>query len=147
MYIWWIKQESESIAGILSSSILWIFEHWINLIVNSGGYREWLKCRCKISNILASKGCNAKGSQFKILEAFWEYSAGSPRAVPTAFLPCQSSACRTCCQQQVRTCVFRCWQHGDAQEEPLCTAAGVNVSISKYLIHCQGTIVSFFCSK
>ena len=50
------------------------------------------------------------------------------------------------CQQQVRTCVFCCWQHGDAQKEPLGTAAGVSVSRSKYLIHCQGIIVSF-CSK
>ena len=47
---------------------------------------------------------------------FWRHFenillAGSPRAVPIAFLLCQSSA----------------------QEEPLGTAAGVNVSISKYV--------------
>ena len=92
------------------------------------------------------QGCNAKGSKVKILEAFWEYTAGrltksSSHCFPT--LPEKCMPYRTCCQQQVRTCVFRCWQHGDAQEEPLCTAAGVNVSISKYLIHCREIIVSF----
>ena len=63
--------------------------------------------------------------------------AGLPRAVPTAFLSCLSSVCPTCGQQQVRTHVFCCWQHGVAQEEPGGTAAGVNVSRSKYLIHGQ----------
>ena len=93
---------------------------------------------------MAPKGAMLKGAKSK----FWRHFenillAGPPRAVPTAFLPCQSSVCCTCCQQQVRTCVFYWWQNGDAQEEPLCTAAGVNVSISKCLIYCQGMIVSF----
>jgi len=75
---------------------------------------------------MASKGAMLMGARSKLWRHFENLLlAGSPRAVPIAFLPCQSSA----------------------QEEPLDTAEGVNVSISKYLMHGQGIIISFFCSK
>ena len=61
---------------------------------------------CLLLQIMASKGAMLNGAKSK----FWRHFenillAGSPGAVPTAFLHCQSSVCCTCCQQQVRTCV------------------------------------------
>ena len=51
--------------------------------------------------------------------------ASSPGTVPTALLPCQGRVCCAGGEQQEWARVLGCWKHGDAQEKPLVTRAGV----------------------
>ena len=73
--------------------------------------------------------------------------ASSPGAVPTAFLPCPGSVCRTRCQQQVRTCVLGCWEHCDAEQKQLGTAAGVKCLHIKVSDSLTRSICFFLCRK